>query len=93
MARQEANVKIWSPDGSKSELYTHDNARDLVMHAGWHRTDPRVTALEAAAKAEIILEATSFDDAEKDEEVVKELVKKSAAKKTVKKSAKAKPTK
>ncbi len=95
MARQEATVKVWFKDGSGSEIHTPDNARDLVMHAGWHRTNPKITAIQAVAQAEEMLDSTSFDEAEKEAASVKEAAAKAAKKADAKpaKAGKAKPTK
>jgi hypothetical protein len=87
MSRQEANKKVWTPNGSESQMHTSDNARDLVMHAGWHFSDPKVAAIETIRKANEILgdKTTSFDDKAEEEapkvEVKKVEVKKEEAKK------------
>lgn len=74
MARQDPTVRVWTKKGESHEMHTPDNARDLVMHAGWHKSDPKVAAVEAIKEAEAVLEnqesakaateATSFDEAE-----------------------------
>lgn len=95
MARQEKTIKAWAKDGSEHHMHTPDNARDLVMHAGWHYSDPKIAAVETIKKAQEVLDDSedtpSFDD--KKEVKAEEKVVKVEEKTEEKPKAAAKPSK
>jgi len=93
--RQKNTVKVWAPDGKRTEMQTPDNARDLILHAGWFRENPNITAKEAAeAKADIEAGGNAatmtYAEAEKSINAVRDDGEQSEEKKSAKKDDKPK---
>ena len=56
-------VKVWSPDGSRTEMHSIANASDLVRHAGWHRQDPNLVPHDPKSHADVLPIETAQDAA------------------------------